>query len=89
MGPQALVAANENLENVRFPKRVQVPFDLLSVGFSQRQRLDRTRSQPLDKFIVPILDERTRTYDNDPLGGGPAVRGDARLEECVDQSDGL
>ena len=89
----AFVRRNENAKEFGLAKGVNVLFDRFAIGFGQRQRLDavrpRARSEPLDKFIVPILDEGTGTYDNDPLGRGLAIGRNASFKQRVDQSDGL
>ena len=46
----------------------------------QGQGFYDARSEPLDKFVVPILDEGAGTNDNDTFAGACLVGSDARLE---------
>ena len=89
MGSQTLVGTNEYVGKVEFPKDIQLLFNLFAIGFGQRQSLDSSRSQPLDKFIFPILDKRARAHYNDSLGSRSLVGSDPRLEQSVNESDRL
>ena len=85
VGPQALVAAYENLKELSLGEAVEVVLNALAVGLRQRQGLDSAGSQPFDELVFPVLDQRTRAHYNDALGRGLSVGCDSCLEKCVDQ----
>ena len=87
--PHGLVTGNEDVEHLGPDEDVQVLLDGLAVRFGQRYGLDDARPEPLDELVVPVLDEGARADDDDALGGRGRPGGDARLEEGVDEGDGL
>lgn len=89
VGSQALVAADQDLEDRGLGKGFQVFLDFFAIRFGKGEGLDSPGAQPLDEFVVPVLDERAGTYDNHTLGGGFLVGRDSCFEECVNQSHGL
>ena len=74
---------------MEFAKGIQILFDFFSIGFGNGQGLDDAGTQPFAEFVVPILDERTGTYDNDSFRRRRTVAGNPRLEEGPNQRDRL
>lgn len=89
MSSNGFVAYNKNVEHLSADKEIQILLDRLSVRLGKCHRLDSTSTKPLDKFILPILDQRARAHDNDSLSGRFTIRRDGRLEQGVDEGDGL
>jgi hypothetical protein len=85
----AFVARNKNIEHFGIDKAINVLFNRFAVAVGQREDFYRGGSQPLDKFVGPILDERTRANDNDSLGARCTIRRYPCLQERVHQSDRL
>jgi hypothetical protein len=85
----AFVTGNQHVEHFGFHKNVNILFDRLAIGFGQGQSLDYPRSEPLDEFIFPILDETAGTNDKDAFAGRVFAGGNARFEEGEDEADRL
>ena len=86
---EALVAANEYVEYLGLGEGFEALFNVLSVGFGEREYFDRVGTKPLDKLVVPVLDETAGANDNDALGRGRSIVRDARLEQCVNERERL
>lgn len=89
MGTDAFIACNENIKQLGLDKAINILFHRFAIGFSQCQRLDNAWTQPLDKFIFPILDETTWTNDNDAFGCRFTLCCNACFEQCVNQTHRL
>ena len=64
---KALVASNEDVEQLRLDETVDVLLYGLPVAFRQGKGLDSPLAQPLDELVVPVLDETAGTNDDDTL----------------------
>jgi hypothetical protein len=85
----AFVTGNQDVEHFCFHKYVNILFDRLAIGFGQGQSLDYPRSEPLDEFVFPILDETAGTNDQDAFAGRVLACGNARFEEGENEADRL
>jgi hypothetical protein len=74
MSSDAFVARNKNIEHLGIDKAINVLFNRFAIAVGQRENFYNVGSQPLDKFVGPIVDERTRTDDDDSLGCWCTVR---------------
>jgi hypothetical protein len=83
--PDAFVAGNEYIEEFCLAKAIYILFDRFAICFGQCHGLDHARSEPLDKFVLPILDETAGANDNDAFRGWFATRlcRNASLEQGV------
>lgn len=84
-----LVTGNQHVEHFGLYKNVKVLFHSLAIRFCNCQSLDHSYTEPLDKLVLPILDQTARANDNDALARGQLVGSNTRLEECVNETHGL
>jgi hypothetical protein len=85
----AFVTGNQHVEHFGAHKNVNILLNRLAIGFGQGQSLDYPRSEPLDEFVFPILDETAGTNDNDAFTGRVLAGGNARFEKAEDEADRL
>jgi hypothetical protein len=85
----AFVTGNQYVEHFGFHKDINILLDCLAIGFGQGQSLDYPRSEPLDEFVFPILDETAGTNDKDAFAGRVLAGGNARFEEGENEADRL
>jgi hypothetical protein len=77
------------IKHLGLDEDINILFDRLAIGFGQGQSLDYPRSEPLDEFIFPILDETAGTNDKDAFAGWVLAGGNARFEESENEADRL
>mmetsp|Transcript_7135 Transcript_7135/g.13521 ORF Transcript_7135/g.13521 Transcript_7135/m.13521 type:complete len:268 (+) Transcript_7135:2527-3330(+) len=87
--PNGFIATNKDIEHFCSNKQIHGLLHSFSIRFCQCQCLDHSRTEPLDKLIVPILHQGTRTYHNYPLGSRFFIRLDTGFQQGINKSHRL